>query len=340
MSCLNSRRFDSDALPGLLGRAVLARLPGPHLMRSSRTFSLSLTTTVFSQRSTGWFDACPRRPTSEGHTSISCTASLPKDLLHGSSFCVRDALPPRTLPVTALVSCDGERAIGWGPSELYGGYAWWRSTIVAEAMKAHVLNRSPCLVNRAWSRLSRPARGSLRTRAWRLSHPRCDSIQQWAVSTPGAAVKPVRPRVTVRRPRPSITRSINQGYDYFLSLPEEYVVPERHLARIPRGCLIGDHGLLVLPNGALSTESVYEHLYGESRLTQAPISAGQGERFVEGNFYSLLNRFAAEHNYYHWLHDVVIPLHVCARSLAVRRPLRRPDVSVEGSRTTPWLLSE
>ena len=175
-------------------------------------------------------------------------------------------------------------------------------------MKAHVLIRPPRLVNRAWSRLSRPAR-SRRTRAWLLSHPRCDSIQQWAVSTPGAAVKPVRPRVTVRRPRPGISPSINQGYAYFLSLPEEYVVPERHLACIPGGCLIGDHGLLVLPDGALSTESVYEHLYGESRLTQTPIFAGQGERFVKGNFYSLLNRFTADHNYYHWLHDVVIPLH-------------------------------
>ena len=56
---------------------LLARLPGPHLTRSSRAFSLSLTTTVFSQRSTGWFDACPRRPTSKGQPSfISRTAPL------------------------------------------------------------------------------------------------------------------------------------------------------------------------------------------------------------------------------------------------------------------------
>ena len=38
-------------------------------------FSLSLTTTVFSQRSIGRFDACPRRPAPEGHlSSISHTA--------------------------------------------------------------------------------------------------------------------------------------------------------------------------------------------------------------------------------------------------------------------------
>jgi hypothetical protein len=58
---------------------ALERLPGPHLTRSSRASSLTLTTTVFSQRSPGWFDARPRRPTPEGQrSSISRTAPLPK----------------------------------------------------------------------------------------------------------------------------------------------------------------------------------------------------------------------------------------------------------------------
>ena len=66
--------------PGPPGRALLARLPDPHLTRSRRAFSLSLTTTVFSQRSTGWFSACPRRPTLEGQqSSISRTAPLMKE---------------------------------------------------------------------------------------------------------------------------------------------------------------------------------------------------------------------------------------------------------------------
>ena len=58
---------------------ALERLLDPHLTRSSHAFSLTLTTTVFSQRSTGWFDARPRRPTPEGQqSSISCTAPLLK----------------------------------------------------------------------------------------------------------------------------------------------------------------------------------------------------------------------------------------------------------------------
>ena len=69
------RRFNNDVRPNLPGRTLLARLPGPHLTRSRRAFSLSLTTTVFSQRSTGWFGAYPRRPTPEGQqSSISRTA--------------------------------------------------------------------------------------------------------------------------------------------------------------------------------------------------------------------------------------------------------------------------
>ncbi len=70
----NLRRLNGDAHRSP-GRALLERLPGPHLTRSSRAFSLSLTTTVFSQRSTGRFSACPRRPTLEGQqSSISRTA--------------------------------------------------------------------------------------------------------------------------------------------------------------------------------------------------------------------------------------------------------------------------
>lgn len=63
--------------PRVAPQPDLARLPGPHLTRSHRAFPLTLTTTVFNQRSPEWFDACPRRPTPKGQqSSISCTAPL------------------------------------------------------------------------------------------------------------------------------------------------------------------------------------------------------------------------------------------------------------------------
>jgi hypothetical protein len=60
------------------GRTILERLPGPHLTRSRRAFSLSLTTTVFNQRSTEWFDARPQEADAGGPTSL--------HLLHSTAF--------------------------------------------------------------------------------------------------------------------------------------------------------------------------------------------------------------------------------------------------------------
>ena len=66
---------------------ALERLPGPHLTRSSHAFSLTLTTTVFSQRSSRRFDAYPRGSTPKGQQSfISRTAPLQRVSLHDISF--------------------------------------------------------------------------------------------------------------------------------------------------------------------------------------------------------------------------------------------------------------
>ena len=81
-------------------RALLERLPGPHLTGSSPAFSGSLTTTVFSQRSIRWFGASPRRTTPEGHkASISSTAPPMKDAVYIASS-------------SALVT-HGRRANNW-----------------------------------------------------------------------------------------------------------------------------------------------------------------------------------------------------------------------------------
>src|SRR5829696_329385 len=103
----------------------------------SCAFSLSLTTTVFSQRSTGWFDARPRRPTPEGHTSISRTAPSPKGSYMSPSFNVRDTQSPRNQSLLPLAgdprswSCRdavAARAVpGWlrPPPEPVRLGPWW-----------------------------------------------------------------------------------------------------------------------------------------------------------------------------------------------------------------------
>jgi hypothetical protein len=56
-------------------RFARARLPDLHLTPQPAPFPRSLTTTVFSQRSTRRFGALPRRTTPKGHAFISRTAS-------------------------------------------------------------------------------------------------------------------------------------------------------------------------------------------------------------------------------------------------------------------------
>jgi hypothetical protein len=90
---LGFRRLNSDAPPGHPSRALLERLPGPHLTQSSHAFSLSLSTTVFSQRTTGWFSARPRRADTGGPTSLHLkhSTTYEKDSYISSSFGVHDA---------------------------------------------------------------------------------------------------------------------------------------------------------------------------------------------------------------------------------------------------------
>ena len=74
-------------------RFACARLPDPHLTPHRMPFPRSLTTTVFSQRSTRRFEASPRRAAPKGQNSfISRTASSTTNprLPHRTPFDVRD----------------------------------------------------------------------------------------------------------------------------------------------------------------------------------------------------------------------------------------------------------
>jgi hypothetical protein len=73
-------------------RFACARLPDPHLTPLPAPFPRSLTTTVFSQRSTRWFEASPRRAAPKGpflhlpNSTINHESRLP----HRTPFDVRD----------------------------------------------------------------------------------------------------------------------------------------------------------------------------------------------------------------------------------------------------------
>jgi capsular polysaccharide biosynthesis protein len=103
---------------------------------------------------------------------------------------------------------------------------------------------------------------------------------------------------------------------YFASFPPAYVLPEKYLARLPGALLVGDVGLVVLPDGSFSAESIYErsHLL-EAPAYRAPLPGRP--RVEQGDYYTLLIKFGQGQNYYHWLHDVVLRLHDIVERLPV-----------------------
>jgi capsular polysaccharide biosynthesis protein len=137
--------------------------------------------------------------------------------------------------------------------------------------------------------------------------PVCESVLQWALSHPDADVQRLHEAATIRRHSPRALDHL-AAQQFFSSFPPEYVLPEQYLARLPGAFLVGDVGLVVLPDGSFSAESIYDrsHLLDASAY-RTPLPAHP--RFERGDFYSLLIKFAQGQNYYHWLHDVVLRLH-------------------------------
>lgn len=157
-------------------------------------------------------------------------------------------------------------------------------------------------------------------------HSVCESLLQWALAAPEASVERVRPAVTVRRQLPSTLEP--RVHEFFTSFPPSYVVPEKYLARVPGGGIVGEQGIVVLPDGTFCAESIY----GRADLIDAPAFRNplpSADRSFDGNYYSLLIKFGVASNYYHWLHDVVLRLHAIVDRLPpdtrfVVPPQRRP----------------
>jgi capsular polysaccharide biosynthesis protein len=76
----------------------------------------------------------------------------------------------------------------------------------------------------------------------------------------------------------------------------------KHLARIPGARLVGVHGLVVLPDGAVAAESVYDR---EVMRLDPDFPPSRRPRVIEkqGTYFSLLNIWALHGHYYHWFND-------------------------------------
>ncbi len=88
----------------------------------------------------------------------------------------------------------------------------------------------------------------------------------------------------------------------------ETPVPERRLFRIPGARLWGPDGIVVLPDGSLAAEGVYDrHHLERNPAYRKPMP--RRSRTVQGDHFSLLGPFSNRGNYFHWLHDALLRLH-------------------------------
>jgi hypothetical protein len=111
--------FDAStahARPGLPGRALLERLPGPHLTRSKpRLFPDRSPRRSSANAASGRFSACPRRPTLEGQqASISRTAPPMKDASYTTPPSAFVTHASQVLPDCPTAHARASRAYGLG----------------------------------------------------------------------------------------------------------------------------------------------------------------------------------------------------------------------------------
>lgn len=83
-------------------------------------------------------------------------------------------------------------------------------------------------------------------------------------------------------------------------------VREKYLARIPNARLKGARGLLILPDGTLADEVSPEPHQIEHDVSLR-YSSGRA-KFKRGNYFSLMTYWGE--NYYHWIHDSLLSLHL------------------------------
>jgi len=131
--------------------------------------------------------------------------------------------------------------------------------------------------------------------------PVCEHLQVWAAARPDTDCKILVSPRRFTRPLPETIESIvdRQYVDRQVAKQDE-----KYLVRLSRAKIVGRDGLVILPDGAYSSESVYTR----SVLEHAPDYYAPQRRPTiakPGNYFSLLVIWSKSGNYYHWMHDTL-----------------------------------
>ena len=165
-----------------------------------------------------------------------------------------------------------------------------------------ILKRSPV------GGVARVIRREARRRARRVAPPIVESVKAWAATRDDVDCRSIRAAETThRRPPRTIEATVDPRFVDVAGM--QYTIPEKYLCRIPNARLIGEMGLVVLPDGAFTSEVTFSPVHlvkQEAYFTPLPRRVHR----KAGSYFSLLSLWAHQPNYYHWLHDSMMRLHL------------------------------
>ena len=129
----------------------------------------------------------------------------------------------------------------------------------------------------------------------------CDSVKDWAANRTELECRMIAPSRDVTRRLPRTVEP--KVHDHFL----EHVhvrQRDRWLVKVPGAKIVGDSGMVVLPDGCIAVESLYARAVLESDPSYQRPPRRPAVRKA-GSYFSLIVIWAKSGNYYHWLHDTL-----------------------------------
>lgn len=143
---------------------------------------------------------------------------------------------------------------------------------------------------------------------WRSEPAICENVKEWSLSQPETVAKLLHEDPFGAKPfQQQLPNTIEPEIHSAFLKHRHNTAPEKYLACLTNVELIGHQGLIVLPDGSYTAEPMMDawnlRLLPEyynplrKRLYQRKQKAGK--------YFSLLQRYANNGNYYHWLHDVL-----------------------------------
>jgi hypothetical protein len=134
------------------------------------------------------------------------------------------------------------------------------------------------------------------------------SVKAWCQDQPAVTVEVIQAPEVTRRALPRTIEDFVDDRFYGIAGPET-TIPEKYLARIPHARMVGDAGLVVLPDGTFASETTF----GAQELVKQPAYFSplpRRSRKRRGSYFSLVSLWAHQPNYYHWIHDSILRCHL------------------------------